>query len=404
MNPPAARRRGRARYLLAAGLGLGLLASACQTPRQPTAPSAPAVTTAPARAVSLPAEIAGRHFFVVTRWDKNGPWRFLIDTGSSVTLVSPEFARRYATDESAADMPAVRVRSADGESILLTGVKLGSLSLGPARFDRVTALVYDFSDLSAHFGFKIDGLLGFPFFRDVTLGLDYPGSQLVLAPPDDPAPPQGVAVTFDRSRRTPLIEAQLGGRKLPLLIDSGSDGVLNLNPDGLDPRYAAGPRPGVTVSTLTGDRQQEIGRLDADLALAGTTVTKPVVELTDQLSSVGGGILGHFRITFDQRRGLATFAAAAPGPIILGAQRSCGLSFRKTPAYWRVLSVVPGSPADEAGLESGDLVTRINGERVEKWDLRRFETQVDRAPALDFTLLNGRVETTVRLATFDLVP
>jgi hypothetical protein len=381
---------------------LALLAG-CATPRSGTSPRtvAPATPTV----VTLPAEIVGGHFLVVTQWDAGGPWRFLVDTGSTVTLVSSEFARRYATEEPAGDMPAVRVRSADGRGVLLPGVRVGGLALGAVRFENVTALVYDFDELSAHLGRKVDGLIGYTLFRDTVLTLDYPRAQLQLAPASATVPALAgrvLPLLGDWSR--PVVAAQLGDRSLNVLLDSGSDGGLRFNPENRSPHYAVPPRPGATVATLTGDQQQEIGRLADDLVIGGRTFARPVVELTDQPSSIGSEVLRHFRVTLDPQHGFASFERDGDDPVDGVPLRSAGLSFRRSPAYWRVVSVVPGSPADDARMESGDLVTRINGERVEQWGLDRYEALVRAAPAIDFTLLNGRTETVEHIRTFELVP
>ncbi|MEI6860825.1 MAG: aspartyl protease family protein [Verrucomicrobiota bacterium] len=398
------RHRPPAGLLRAFGLlvsGFCLLATGCTT--RP-AVSHRTVLPEQATAVTIPAEIVDGQFFVVTRWDGLGPWRFLVDTGSTVTLVSPEFAHAYAGDEPAADMATVRVRSADGGSAHLPGVRVRSLALGAARFENVTALVYDFDELSAHYGLKIDGLLGYTLFRDTVLTLDYPHAQLGLVPAvSAPALPGRVLPLLgDWSR--PVVAAQLGDRPLAVLLDTGSSGALRLNPGIFPPRLAAPARPGATVATLTGDRQQEIGRLADDFVLGGRTFTRPVVELTDQPAAVGSEVLRHFRITLDAERGLASLIRDGDDPIGSDPLRSTGISLRRFPAYWRVVSIVAGSPADDAGLESGDLITRINGERVEKWGLDRYEALVRAAPAVDFTLLNGRTETTEHIPTFPLVP
>ena len=386
--------------LLAAGLG-GLLAAGCATH---SAVSHRTVLPEREPAVVVPAEIVGGQFFVVTRWDGLGPWRFLVDTGATVSLVSPEFARAYAGDEPAADMPAVRVRSADGRSTLLPGVRVRTLALGAARFENVTALVYDLEELSAHYGRKIDGIIGYTLFRDTVVTLDYPRAQLGLVPAAAAPvlPGRVLPLLGDWSR--PIVAAQVGDHPLAVLLDSGSGGALRLDPAGLTPRLAVPPRPGATVATLTGDRQQEIARLADNLVIGGRTFTQPVVELTDQPAAIGSDVLRHFRITLDAERGLAALERDGDEPVPGEPVRSAGISFRRFPAYWRVVSVIPGSPADTAGLEWGDLVTRINGERVEQWGPDRYETLVHTAPAIDFTLLNGHTETVEHIATFPLVP
>jgi hypothetical protein len=392
----------RRRRLLAAALAL-LLAAGCATPPPPPAGHR-TVLPAGEGAVTLPAEIFGGQFFIVTTWDEHGPWRFLVDTGSTATLVSPEFAGRYATAAAAGDMPAVHALSADGRSALLPGVRLRRLALGAASFENITALVYDFDELTAHYGRKIDGLIGYTLFRDTVVTLDYPGAQLRLVPAATaPALPGNVIPLLGDPRR-PVVVARLGDRSVGLLLDSGSDGALRLNPDAVPPRFTGPSRPGGTVSTLAGDRQQEFARSAEDLVLGGRTFARPVVELTDQPSAVGSEVLSRFRLTLDPRRGLAGFERDGETPVPAVPLRSAGVSFRRFPAYWRVVSVVPGSPADDAGLESGDLVTRINDEPLSNWDLERYQELVRTSPAVDFTFLHGRVETIQSIPTFELVP
>jgi hypothetical protein len=44
--------------------------------------------------------VIGNVLVVEDKWDKFGPYHFIVDTGSSVTLVSPDLAKRYASEES----------------------------------------------------------------------------------------------------------------------------------------------------------------------------------------------------------------------------------------------------------------------------------------------------------------
>lgn len=364
----------------------------------------PGRTKLNARLVIVPAQLAGNHLLVELKWDKHGPWTFIVDTGASTSLVSPEFARRYASETTARNLPSVHVRSATGQSVLLTGVQIKHLIMGEARFDNVQALVYDTATLSAHFGRRIDGVLGFPLFRDTIVTLDYPQSRLLLTPAGESPLLPGATIRFNNDRRTPLIPVRIGDESFVALIDSGSDGALQLNPLGLRPQFSYGPRPGSQVSTLAGTRLQDIGRLVQPFHLGDYVIERPIVDLTDNLSCIGGEILRHFAVTFDQARSQVTFYHA-PGPTIpAGTKRSTGLNFSKTAAYWRVTNVVTDSPAERLGISNGALVTRINGTLVSQWDLEKFDELVKTADAINFTFLLGRVETTERIPVFDLVP
>jgi membrane-associated protease RseP (regulator of RpoE activity) len=253
-------------------------------------------------------------------------------------------------------------------------------------------------------GVRIDGVLGFPLFRETLLTLDYPHSRVVLQPAGRVAGVPGTVVSFDDARKTPVISVKLGDRSLVALVDSGSDAWFSLNPVGVSPAFAAGPALGATIGTLGGEHTQKVGRLAETLVVGGQSFERPMVELTEELSSIGGGVLRHFSVSFDQLRERVIFFRDVSGPIECPPLRSAGVSFSKTPAYWRVAGVVPRSPAEAEGIRAGDLVIRINGEPVASWDFHRFEALVAEADEMTVTLLNGTTESDRRWRIFELVP
>ncbi len=370
----------------------------------------PSRTRIEPRGTELPAQLVSSFFTVETRWDDGKTYRFLIDTGSSISYVTPDLARRFALKQPRGASPVrVQVRSANGGTVELEQVTLRRVALGATTFDSVPALVFDFADFSGQLGVRIDGIIGFPVFRDAVLTLDYPGRRLVLTPlapgPAAPGPaPRAAAFTFNRELNTPLIPIQLGTESFIVLIDSGSDGSLSLNPAGLHPRFAHGPRAGALISSLQGDRQQLTGRLSQDILLGSHTITRPIVDLTDQLSSIGGEILRHFAVTFDQRRNLVTFVRDTDGAVTLDPRRTPGLSFARSAVYWRVLSVIPDTPAAALAVQPGDLCVRINGELVEKWTFDRYAALVDSANKITYTFLRGATESDLEVPVFELVP
>ncbi len=367
-------------------------------------PAPPGRTTLASPLITVPAKTIGNFLVVEAKWDRYGPYHFVIDTGSANTLVSPMLARRYGGGEARDDAPHVRVASAEGDVIELPAASLKRIDLGGARFDDVPVLVYDCAELSAHLGVRIDGILGFPLFRDTRLTLDYPHDRVLIQPPATTALTPGEPLPFDDSNKTPVVQVHVGDRNLLVLLDSGSDATFSLNPVGFDAKFISGPRAGATVGTIAGDHPQQIGRLAETLAIAGYTLPAPIVDLTDELSAIGGGILRYFTVTFDPYHDRVTFLRDTSTPIGLPARRSAGVSFSKTPAYWRVAGVIPQSPAAAAGIQFGDLVTRINGQPVAQWNLTRFEQLLTTANEVTFTLLFGTNEVEKRVPIFDLVP
>ena len=146
-------------------------------------PSLPGRTTLDSPLVILPAQSIGNYLLLEVKWDRYGPYHFLIDTGSSVTLVTPALARRYPGRLGPPPGASpVRVAGANGNVTELPRGSLRRLELGDAHFEDIDVLLYDCAPLSAHLGVRIDGVLGFPLFRETLLTLDYPGSRVVLQP------------------------------------------------------------------------------------------------------------------------------------------------------------------------------------------------------------------------------
>jgi hypothetical protein len=387
--------------VVAAGL---LLLSGCVTHR---APPPPGSTQFGSTTTTLKAQVIDDFLIVETKGDRSGPFHFLIDTGTAVTMVAPDFARRYSVplaDSNTA--PLLMVRSYDGRFKTLPAVTVSEIDLAGVRFSSIPAVLFDTTQFSADLGVHIDAILGFPFFHAARLTLDYPHSRVILrsAAAAAPAAP-GVAIPFDDTDKTPVVELRLAGKEFMARLDSGSNEDLTINPQGLNPRFEFGPVPGQTPTTVAGDRVQLIGRLADTAYLATYPVPRPVAEVSPGMSAVGGGILKNFIVTFDPATSQVSFYRAATEPIAVPGRRSPGISFdKKSPAYWRIVGVVPGSPAAAAGVETGDLVTRIDGEPVGKWDLARYNERVANAERISFTFLAGNRESEKTLPVVDLVP
>jgi hypothetical protein len=362
------------------------------------------------RPAVLPAQIIANFFLVEARQVDGKSYRFMIDTGSSTTLVSPKLAAALQMKRKYDPPRTVNIRGADGREVGLETVTLRQFALGDAGFERVPALIYDFTDLSDHLGVPIDGVIGFPLFRDKLLTLDYPGARLEIAPdpllaPYGPRPaPRSSTLTFDNEQATPLIPVQMGHESFFVLIDSGSDGGLSLNPAGLHPQFASGPRPGKLAASLAGDHPQMVGRLAQDVLIGTQTVAQPVVDLTDQLSSLGGELLRHFVLTFDQRRHRVTLVRDTDGPVHMAPRLDTGLSFRRYPAYWRLLAVVPGAPGARSSVQAGDLCVRVNGEPVSQWNVERYAALLRTAASVTYTFIVGPKEEDIQMPVFNLVP
>lgn len=375
-----------------------LLLTGCATFRMP-----PRHTSMESARTVLPATLVSNFLVIETPADKHSSYHFIVDTGFSVTLVTPELAKRFG-GKTLTNQSPMRVRGANGEVKLLDPAMLKRLRLGAASFEGVRVFTHDLTDLSNHLGVRIDGVLGFPLFRETLLTLDYPHSQVIITPHGVPTAQSGVTIPFNNEQNTPLIPIQLGTESLIALVDSGSDAPLNLNTVGLHPSFLFGPRPGPLMATFSGDHLGMTGRLAQSVTIGAYVVENPIVNVTDELSSIGGGLLRNFTVTFDQKRNQVTFFRPNYDPIHVAPARTTGLSFLKIPAYWRVAAVVADSAADQLGVQVGDLCTRINDEPVAAWPYQRYSDLIRTAARITYTFISGNDEQQVTLPVFDLVP
>jgi len=406
IRPATARRRS----LALGGLLLaitGLFLTGCSSfSRRP----GPAVTTQGPRVTVLPARVISNFFLVEAKQADGKTYRFMIDTGSTTTLVTPALASALRQKEKKGQARTMLVQGANGRVVELPAITLKEISLGDVHFARVPAREYDLTELSIHVGLPIDGVLGFTLFRDTLCTMDYPGARLELAaqpflsPATTKPAPRTATINYDNSKTTPLITVQMGSESFVVLIDSGSDGGLSLNPSGLHPKFSQGPRRGNLAATLGGDRPQLVGRLAQNISLGSHVIQEPVIDLTDQLSSLGGDLLRHFKLTFDQRRRLVTLVRDTEGPVQTPARRSTGISFQRLSSYWKVLSLIPDTPVIALPLRPGDLCIRINGEPVSAWGYERYSKLLKNAPKVTYTFLNAAKEQDHEIAVFDLVP
>jgi predicted aspartyl protease len=105
-----------------------------------------------------------------------GPFQFAVDTGTSTSAISPEFAKQLGVQSSPAG-----TGTTGGASVDFSTGMLESFQLGGAKIDNMPVVVADFfTMLNAAIGAKLDGIVGYNFLRNYKVMIDYPGETLTL--------------------------------------------------------------------------------------------------------------------------------------------------------------------------------------------------------------------------------
>ena len=109
----------------------------------------------------------------------SGPYRFVVDTGASMTIVSPTAARRarirFQPDQSA------RSLGVDGARPIKIGI-VDSLQIGGLRQAGLEVGVASMRPINLGARVRTHGILGYNFLRFFTLSIDYADEILRLEP------------------------------------------------------------------------------------------------------------------------------------------------------------------------------------------------------------------------------
>lgn len=391
------------KLLLLPALLLGLPLSPLLAAFSPSSP----LFTRLAGPVTVPAEVRDHAFFVAVTLNGRGPFRMMVDTGSSVTVLTPACAAAANLEPAEADLPPADSLNGFDHSADVQPILLRTLDIGGARFEGVSAGISPDLVAAAHAnGQAFDGVLGFSLFSDVIVALDFPGRRLVLSH-DFPTtlPPIRAELAVREVREVPLVTARFAGEEFELAVDTGSNsGVVIPAALARTARWKAEPRIGRLVTALGESGREIVGRLSGEVHFGAVAQIEPVVGVSDGSASVGVGFLQHFCVVFDEAHDKLWLCGASTEPVPAPPTRTVGLSLLADAGGWRVAGTIPGSPAEGAGITAGDIVTLIEGRPAASWSRDQIDGWADQHSQLALHIVHDRDGRDLDLPVWALVP
>lgn len=408
-QPASPRRMRRMKYTIRLGwigvaaLAAGLVATASARTLDTAAP----LFTRLKGPVVVPANVSDNVMFVSVMINGKGPFRMIVDTGASFTLVSPEVANLVGASDQPSDDDPTLIRNALGDVAPIRMVSLSSIQIGGASFEDVTAGVTDaFQEFSRIQGHHVDGAIGFSLFTEVYLGVDFQKQRLLIDnnwPAD--LPPVRADLPMTEHMDVPFVEVQIQGKPVDMMIDTGANSGLHVSPElAAQLQWKQEPRAGSMAAVVDEIRREEIGRLAGSVTLGGVTAIEPTAVVYTGVPSIGLRSLEHFCVVFSRSRGRVWLCSTDTAPLQPIPERSVGLSLYFDPDGWRIASVIPGSPAAEAHLAAGSLVTRIEGQPAANWSRDRMQAWIDSHEKFSFVVLDDSGERSLTLPSWELVP
>lgn len=107
-----------------------------------------------------------------------GPLRFILDTGASMTVITPVAAQAAGVKPTGKKPTAVGA----GGNFPARLAKLKRFQVGAHEARGLEVVLLNLSDVEKTLGIQLDGIIGYNFFRDGVLTIDYAHRMLYLDP------------------------------------------------------------------------------------------------------------------------------------------------------------------------------------------------------------------------------
>lgn len=332
---------------------------------------------------AIPIEINNNLIFLQCSVNQSRPGWFIFDTGAGFTLLDSTFAVENNLSITDSIISKISGRKVPGSGNL-------TFTLNEAHLTRVSARVTNTFQLSSMVGRKIDGIIGYDFLDQFVVEIDYAGKFVKFIDPGSFSyQGKGTPLTIALNKANwPTARVALYGngqqQEGTIILDSGSLTGLSLS---------SGALAGVTIPYpfsfgINGaGGGSRMGRIDTCL-LAGYSIhggiagfpeqeaSQDADDITRTVSESGLGLIGsdlmkQFTWTFDYSRKIAYVEPNNRWgePFEFDMSGLTIITIDEAYATFMVLVIIPGSPAEQSGLQPGDIILEIDGFPASKYSL-----------------------------------
>lgn len=320
---------------------------------------------------TVPFKLINNHMYVEVKLNGK-PYEFLFDTGGR-NVITPSVAKELGLkSEGALQGGGVGEKS---EDVALT--KVNYMEVGSAYLNDQTFAIFALESFGAIEGRPITGIFGYEVFKRFVVETNYGANSVTLMDPSGYAyKGKGARVQIEFDDSTPAVAGEIDGIAGKFTLDTGSRASLDLSgpfvkDHDLVKRYEAKIQ-GVTGWGVGGPARSWIARAKS-FSFGGVSVEKPVVGLSQQTKgsysniylagNIGAGILKRFNITWNYGAH-EIFVEKNANYGMSDVYDRAGLWANLGDGTFDVIDVVPGAPAEQAGLKAGDKILAVDGRKA----------------------------------------
>jgi outer membrane lipoprotein-sorting protein len=346
-------------------------------------------------AEDVPFRFIGRHLYIMVNIDgKERMW--CLDTGAGMSVIDKEFASELGLAVEG------NIKGAGASNVVdVSFTDLPPFSIPGIQFQGQKAAAIDVRPLFREsLGLEVDGILGYDFLSRFVVMIDYANEKLSFYDPDK--------VEYDGTGA--VLDAPLRGNTfaLPMTVDGehSGDWSLDIGAGGMNFHYPYSEEHGFLELDgidrigrgAGGEFKERTVQFDS-VQFAGFTLHDCLIDITlekgegafrssELVGNLGNTLFRHFVLYLDYKRQQVIVEKGDDFDHEFPRDKSGLQVYSPKEDRIEILFVSPGTPADKAGFEKGDVVKSINGIGMQYLDgLLAIRELLEAAPGTKYRFL-----------------
>lgn len=256
--------------------------------------------------IQIPLDLSSKRPIVKLKVNRQGPYKFIFDTGSSANIIDEELANELKLEVIGEDPMGTPGSSS---TLVSKRVEASSISFSNTELQLKTQL----NTMPLRQMLPVDGIISPSMFSDYLVTIDYRGSKLILTRGNLNSNDESV-VSFSQEPRVINMLVDLDGNLLEAHLDSGNPSVFAIPYDLKDKlSFKEDPIEDGLIRTPGAEFKKWRAQLDGNITIGNIVFNNPMIQLVEgfPVVNVGFGFLSDVVTTIDRKNNLIKFEKSA---------------------------------------------------------------------------------------------